>query len=33
MPKRTDIKKILIIHKEFRRGRFTVVLIKEPVGF
>ena len=29
----SEIKKILIIHKEFRRGRFTVVLIKEPVGF
>ena len=29
----SEIKKILIIHKEFRPGRFTVVLIKEPVGF
>ena len=26
------INKILIIRKEFRPGRFTVVLIKEPVG-
>ena len=26
------INKILIIRKEFRAGRFTVVLIKEPVG-
>jgi hypothetical protein len=25
--------KILIIHKEFRPGRFTVVLNKAPVGF
>jgi hypothetical protein len=29
----SEIKKILIIHKEFRPGRFTVVLIKEPIGF
>ena len=29
----SEIKKILIIRKEFRPGRFTVVLIKEPVGF
>ena len=29
----SEIKKILIIHKEFRHGRFRVVLIKEPVGF
>jgi hypothetical protein len=29
----SEIKKVLIIHKEFRPGRFTVVLIKEPVGF
>ena len=29
----SEIKKLLIIHKEFRPGRFTVVLIKEPVGF
>ena len=26
------INKILIIRKEFRPGRFTVVVIKEPVG-
>jgi hypothetical protein len=29
----SEIKKILIIRKEFRPSRFTVVLIKEPVGF
>lgn len=29
----SDIKKVLIIHKEFGPGRFTVVLIKEPVGY
>src|SRR5258705_1129069 len=29
----SEIKKILIIHKESRPGRITVVLIKEPVGF
>ena len=29
----SEIKKVLIIHKEFRPGRFTVVLIKEPIGF
>jgi hypothetical protein len=29
----SEIKKVLIIHKEFRPGRFTFVLIKEPVGF
>ena len=29
----SEIKKILIIHKEFRPSRFTVVLIKEQVGF
>ena len=29
----SEIKKVLIIHKEFRPSRFTVVLIKEPVGF
>jgi hypothetical protein len=29
----SEIKKILIIHKESRAGRITVVLIKEPVGF
>ncbi len=29
----SEIKKVLIIHKEFRSGRFTVVVIKEPVGF
>ncbi|HUQ44537.1 MAG TPA: LUD domain-containing protein [Candidatus Limnocylindria bacterium] len=29
----SEIKKVLIIHKEFRPGRFTVVLIKEPLGF
>jgi hypothetical protein len=26
------VNKILIINKEFRPGRFTIVLIKEPVG-
>jgi hypothetical protein len=29
----SEIKKVLIIHKEFRPSRFTFVLIKEPVGF
>jgi hypothetical protein len=29
----SEIKKVLIIHKESRQGRITVVLIKEPVGF
>lgn len=29
----SEVRKVLIIHKEFRAGRFTVVLIKEPVGF
>jgi YkgG family uncharacterized protein len=29
----SEIKKVLIIHKEFGPGRFTVVLVKEPVGF
>jgi LUD domain len=29
----SEVKKVLIIHKEFRADRFTVVLIKEPVGF
>jgi hypothetical protein len=29
----SEIKKVLIIHKESRAGRITVVLIKEPVGF
>jgi hypothetical protein len=29
----SEIKKVLIIHKEFRPERFTIVLIKEPVGF
>jgi hypothetical protein len=29
----SEIKKVLSIHKEFRPSRFTVVLIKEPIGF
>ncbi len=29
----SEIKKVLIIHKEFGPGRFTVVLVKDPVGF
>jgi hypothetical protein len=29
----SEIKKLLIIRKESRAGRITVVLIKEPVGF
>ena len=29
----SEIKKVLVIHKEFRPSRFTVVLIKEPAGF
>lgn len=29
----SEVKKVLIIHKEFRPGRFTIVLIREPVGF
>ncbi len=27
------VRKILIVNQEFRPGRFTVVLIKEPIGF
>ncbi len=29
----SEIKKVMIIYKEFRPGRFTIVLIKEPAGF
>lgn len=29
----SEIKKLLVIRKEFRPSRFTVVIIKEPVGF
>jgi hypothetical protein len=29
----SSIRKILIVNEEFRAGRFTVVLIKEPIGF
>ena len=29
----SEIKKVLVIYKEFGPGRFTIVLIKEPVGF
>jgi hypothetical protein len=29
----SEIKKVLIIHKEFRPGRFTVVIVREPIGF
>jgi hypothetical protein len=29
----SEIKKVLIIHKEFGPERFTVVLIREPIGF
>jgi hypothetical protein len=29
----SEIKKLLIVHKESRAGRITVVLVKEPVGF
>jgi hypothetical protein len=29
----SEVKKLLIIHKEFGPGRFTVILIKEPIGF
>ena|SRR5438045_4144751 len=29
----TNVSKILIINKEIRPGRFTVVLVREPVGF
>jgi hypothetical protein len=29
----SEIKKVLIIHKEFRPERFTFVLVKGPVGF
>ena len=29
----SEVKKLMIIYKEFRPGRFTIVLIKEPVGF
>jgi hypothetical protein len=28
----SEIKKILIIHREFRPTRFRVVLVREPVG-
>jgi len=28
----SEIKKVLIIHREFRPGRFRVVLVREPVG-
>jgi hypothetical protein len=28
----SSVNKILIINKEFRPGRFTIVLIKEPIG-
>jgi hypothetical protein len=27
------VNKVLIVNKEFRAGRFTVVLIREPIGF
>lgn len=29
----SEVKKVLIIYKEFRPSRFTIVLIKEPAGF
>jgi acyl-CoA hydrolase len=29
----SEIKKLLVIYKEFRPTRFTIVLIKEPIGF
>ncbi|MEO5703544.1 MAG: LUD domain-containing protein [Candidatus Limnocylindrales bacterium] len=29
----SEIKKVLIIYKEFRPSRFTIVLINEPAGF
>lgn len=29
----TNVSKVLIINKEVRAGRFTVVLVREPVGF
>lgn len=29
----SEIKKLLVIKKEFRPSRFTIVLIKEPIGF
>jgi len=29
----SNISKVLIINKEIRAGRFTVVLVREPVGF
>lgn len=29
----SEVKKLLIIHKEFGPGRFTVVIIREPIGF
>jgi hypothetical protein len=28
----SEIKKVLIIHREFRPTRFRVVLVREPVG-
>jgi hypothetical protein len=29
----SSLNKILIVNKEFREGRITVVLIREPIGF
>ena len=29
----TNVSKVLIINKEVRAGRFTIVFVKEPVGF
>ena len=28
----SSVNKILIVNREFRPGRFTIVLIKEPIG-
>jgi YkgG family uncharacterized protein len=29
----SEIKKLLVIYKEFRPSRFTVILVREPLGF
>ena len=29
----TNLSKLLVINKEIRQGRFTIVFVKEPVGF
>ena len=29
----SNVSKLLVINKEIRQGRFTIVFVKEPVGF